>query len=101
MTATIPEVTLATGGVEYIHWTLSGLPTSPPVAGVSVSLDRGVTWHPAELTGGEARILLAHPAATEPDPGAVVAPRSVEMLVRIEDTPEVVVRSGGALRIGS
>lgn len=93
------SVTLLPGAVEYIHWTVTGLPTDPPPGVVEVSIDDGATWHTGTLVGSEVRLLVAHPATVAPDPDAVVAAAgSSRMLVRITDTPEVVPRAAGTLR---
>lgn len=87
-------ITLLPGGVEYVTWTLAGLPD--PAPGVEVSLDKGTTWHPATLDAGTAKLLIAHP--TSPTAGAVTASAGqVTMLLRLTDTPEVVVRHAGTL----
>lgn len=97
-------VTLRRRGVEYIHWTATGLPASPPAGSVQGSVDAGLTWHDVTVSAGRyagtstLRLLVAHPAAVTPDPAAVVATvGTVDLLVRLTDTPEVVIRPGGQL----
>lgn len=94
-------VTLRNGGVEYIHWTVTGLPVDPPATAIEASLDNGTTWHAAAVDGTDVALLVAHPAAVAPDPLAVVAAAggSRELLLRVTDTPEVIIRSGGFLAI--
>ena len=91
-------ITLKAGGVEYIHWTATGLPASPPVGSVQASIDGGTTWHTATVVDSVVSLLVASPTSTAPDPTAVEATAGTrEMLVRLTDTPEVVIRSGGYL----
>lgn len=94
------SINLTHGGVEYIHWTATGLPDSPPADAVQASIDGGTTWHTAGVAAGVLSLLVAHPDAVTPDPTAVVAAVGTrEMLVRLTDTPEVVIRSGGWLAV--
>lgn len=94
-----PPITLRPGGVEYVHWTATGLPTDPPIDTVQASIDGGTTWHTASVVAGVASLLVASPTATGADPSAIVATAGLrEMWVRLTDTPEVVIRSGGWLR---
>ena len=92
------SVTLRPGGVEYVHWTATGLPVDPPIGSIEASIDGGTTWHAATLDGTTVSLLVASPTAVGPDSSAVVATLGGrEMLVRLTDTPEVVIRSGGYL----
>lgn len=92
-------IILPAGGIEYIHWTLAGLPEPAPAA-VEVSLDRGVTWTLATLTGTTARLLVRHPSATAPaEPHATAIVGNTEVRIRLIDNPEKVIRGGGILSV--
>lgn len=90
-------VVLHPGGIEYIKWTATGLPASPAVGSVEVSLDDGTTWHAATVTDGVIRLLVAHPSVTEPGTAAVAVAGVKGMHVRLTDSPEVVIRDAGRL----
>ena len=92
-------ITLRPGGVEYIKWTATGLPESPPVGSVQVSLDNGATWHTATVDGGQISLLVAHPSVTDPGTAAVAVAGTALMQVRLTDTPEVVIRDAGRLSV--
>lgn len=90
-------ITLRPGGIEYIKWTATGLPAEPPVGSVEVSVDGGLTWHAATVTGSEVRLLVAHPDVATPGTAAVAIEGVTEMRVRLTDSPEVVIRGAGRL----
>lgn len=90
-------VVLHPGGIEYVKWTATGLPASPAVGSVEVSLDGGTTWHTATVTDGVIRLLVAHPSVTEPGTAAVAVAGVKDMHVRLTDSPEVVIRDAGRL----
>lgn len=91
-------IVLRPGSVEYVHWQATGLPADPPVGSVQISIDDAVTWHTATVTASVVSLLVSHPDTVGADSSAVAAlDGSHEMLVRLTDTPEVVIRSGGWL----
>ena len=85
------------GGIEYIKWTATGLPASPPVGSVEVSLDGGTTWHTATVADGVIQLLVAHPSVATPGAAAVATIGARDMHIRLTDTPEVVIRDAGRL----
>lgn len=86
------------GGVEFLHFALTGLPAD--AVSVEVSLDGGLTWHPATVVDAVARLLVAHPEAVDPDPSAVLAPLGLHTTkVRMPDDPENLVRPAGRLYV--
>lgn len=91
------DIVFRPGNVEYIKWTVRGLPESPPVDSISVSLDNGKTWHAATVEGDQISLLVAHPTTIDPG-NAVLAKRGDNvMLVRFTDSPEIIIRPGGRL----
>ena len=93
-------VILPSGGIEYVHWTATGLPADPAVDAVQVSIDRGLTWHNAVIASTDVSLLVAHPVSSGIDPSAVTATvGNVEMLVKLTDSSETVIRSGGWLLV--
>lgn len=94
-------VSIPAGGVEYIHWTLTGLTVLPSAGSVQASIDNGTTWNVATINGdGTAQLLVAHPSVTSPPSGAVVATvGSNQMWLMFTDTPEIVKRRAGTLVI--
>lgn len=94
-------LTLRPTGVEYVHWTVTGLP-DPPAVAVDASIDGGTSWHEAIVNGTDVSLLVAGPTAVTPDPAAVVVTAgtgSRELLLRVTDTPEVIIRAAGYLTI--
>lgn len=77
---------------EYVSVTLTSPDdiTGDPVA---MSFDNGVTWHAAEVTGAEARVLVG--------PGEIMlAKAKLFVLVKVTDNPEVpIFVAGGALTV--
>ena len=80
-------------GREFFHWSFTGLPS-----GATVEVRIGGQWYPLEMDGGEGRLLLAGPDADLGDGVRVVADEALVM--RVTDSPEIVVRSGGSVQIG-
>lgn len=84
---------LPRGGREFFHWTFTGLPD-----GAVVEVSIGGQWHQLEMDGSEGRLLLAGPDADLGDAVRVLADEALVM--RVTDSPEIVVRSGGSVQIG-
>lgn len=80
-------------GREYFSWAFTGLPDDAGLCEVKI----GDAWHPLEMTGSVGRILLAGPDADAAGAIQVLADQTVE--VRVTDSPEVVIRGGGTIRI--
>ncbi|UAJ78296.1 hypothetical protein IT072_02290 [Leifsonia sp. ZF2019] len=81
------------GGREFIKWTFTGLPGDHG----AVEVKLGDEWHALDVTGNVGSILLAGPDA---DPtGAVVVTTDTDVKVRVTDSPEIVVRGGGWIRL--
>ncbi len=84
-------------GREYLSWILSGAPTG---AALEVTFDDGVTWHPTTRTADTVSVLVAGPTATTNPAGTVVLPVGTHTaMVRLADTPEVVIRDGGRVHV--
>jgi hypothetical protein len=84
-------------GREYLKWVLSGAPAG---AVLEVSFDDGVTWYPTTRTADTVSVLVAGPAAEANPAGTVVLAVGVHTaMVRLADTPEVVIRDGGRVHI--
>ena len=100
-----PTITLRRGGVEYLHWRVTGLPAAVETDAVEASVDNGATWHPATVAAWAfgavtLSLLVAHPAVVPTPPGAVVLRTGpVEVLVRLTDSPEVIIRPGGTITV--
>lgn len=91
-------VILPSGGQEYVHWTATDMPANPAAGSVQASIDKGLTWHDVVISGADLSLLVAHPTATGIDPSAVTASVGIrEMLVKLTDSSETVIRSGGWL----
>jgi hypothetical protein len=92
---------LPAAGIEYAHWTYSG--AGDPPGTMAVSFDQGTTWHPLEVDGTAGlRLLLAGAEAATPPAEAVVLPVGAHgCIVRDSDSPEVIIRSAGYIRIVS
>jgi hypothetical protein len=90
-------VRLSTTGREYASWTITGADTD---TALSVSFDKGATWHNLTVTGSTAKILVAGPTATDNPPGTVVLTTGRNTAtIRATDNPEVVVRGGGTVDV--
>ncbi len=88
---------LEAAGREYAKWILSGAPTG---AVLEVTFDDGVTWHPTTRTADKVSVLVAGPTATANPAGTVVlAVGTHAAMVRLADTPEVVIRDGGRVHV--
>ncbi len=84
-------------GREYAKWVLTGAPAG---AALEVSFDDGVTWHPTTRTADTVSVLVAGPEPTDNPVGTVVLPVGVHTaMVRLADTPEVVIRHGGRVHV--
>jgi len=79
---------LPRAGCEYAHMTFTGLPDGVTV---QFSVDDGITWHATDGDGQERRILLRGPEYAG-DSGSVEVTESCVALVKVTDTPEVVIR---------
>lgn len=79
---------------EYYAITIT---TEPDVDGWEASFDGGETWVEADTSGDGFRWLVAGPDA---DPGtAAVVSRDIAPLVRVIDTPEIVVRNAPPIEL--
>lgn len=90
---------LPTAGREYAKFPLpAGVAMN---ADLSVSFDRGKTWHPLTVPDAHtAMVLVAGPTAENNPQGTVVlAPGNNRALVRLKATPENVVRSAGSIYV--
>jgi hypothetical protein len=94
---TSAERTILRGSTEYLKVELTADVTLDAQA-VEFSLDDQATWLPAEAVGstGTTRV-YRHLLTPEEQPGGF----TVEVLVRITDTPEVPVINAGTLTIAS
>jgi len=81
-------------GREYFHWTFSGLPDDHGAVEVLIS----GSWRALEMTGQTGKLLLAGPDVTDPQDAVVVATDQA-VSVRVTDSPEIVVRGGGWIRL--
>lgn len=82
---------------EYLKWDLTAAPTG---AALEVTFDDGATWHPTTRTADTVSVLVAGPAATDNPTDTVVLPAGVHTaMVRLADTPEVVIRHGGRVHV--
>ena len=88
----MPDRMIRQESKEYVSVTLASPDdiTGDPVA---LSFDNGVTWHTAEVTGPEARVLIG--------PGEIQLPKErLAVLVKITDNPETpIFVASGALTI--
>lgn len=82
----MPELPRA--GREYLWVTLANVPLD---AEVEVSFDEGATWNSTTLAVDRWRILIAGPDFPDP-PDAVRITETCEVLSRIVDNPEVIIR---------
>ncbi len=81
-------------GREWVSWDIDG-----PAGDAEVTFD-GSAWRPLERTGDTVRILVAGPDAE--GEGAVVLPLGRSMgILRMVDSPEILVRSAGPIDIGT
>ena len=86
---------LTRDGREYFHWTFTGLPDDHGAVEVQI----GGQWCALTMDGSVGRLLVAGPDA---DPtGAIVVSTDTDVKVRVTDSPEVVVRGGGWIRLTS
>lgn len=83
---------LPRNGREYFHWTFIGLPT-----GAIVEASIGGAWHALTLDGNAGRLLLAGPDADAT--GAVQVLVDEFVVMRVTDSPEIVVRDGGWINL--
>lgn len=75
----------------YLHWPLTS-DSDLSLDTISVSFDRGATWHVAEHEPGGIRVLIG--------PGGVAQPVGlVRPQVKIGDSPEVPVLDGGSFYV--
>lgn len=86
---------LHTSGREYVKYTVN----APAGAALSISFDDGAVWYPMERPSETtARIMVAGPVATGNPEGTVVLPRGgSSAIIRLTDSPEVVVRDAGII----
>ncbi|MFF2054100.1 hypothetical protein ACFVU2_21015 [Leifsonia sp. NPDC058194] len=80
-------------GREYFHWTFTGLPDDH--GAVEAFIDG--QWRALTMDGAVGRLLVAGPDADST--GAVVVTADTDVKVRVTDSPEIVVRGGGWIRI--
>lgn len=90
---------LPAAGREYVRWPiLTGLPGG--VTELEVSLDGGQTWATAPIEDGNLVVLVAGPDAVSNPAGTLVAQLGrAQVLVRLVDAPEVVIRTGGVIAV--
>ncbi|MDN4616392.1 hypothetical protein P5G50_18245 [Leifsonia sp. F6_8S_P_1B] len=84
---------LPRAGREYFHWTFNGLPDDHGPVEAFISGQ----WRPLTMDGAGGRILLAGPDADSA--GAVVVSANQQVQLRVTDTPEVIIRDGGSIRL--
>jgi len=89
---------LPRAGREFFHWPISGLPAD---AG-ALELFIAGGWHPVTIATDQASfsLLLQGPLAPTDEPTAVVVPiDQSDMRVRLTDSPEIVIRTAGYIRL--
>lgn len=81
-------------GQEYAHFPVTGAPAN--AAALEVSFDSGATWQVTTWNTDKtvASILVAGPSLTAPA-GVVLPLGRTQPLLRLTDTPEVVIRTTG------
>lgn len=90
---TAREYELPTAGREYAHFTFTGVP-----AGALLEAKVGDSaWTPLELVDGEYVLLVRGPGA--PTDSGLLVDGTSKVQVRAVDSPEIVVRNAGIIRI--
>jgi len=81
-------------GQEYARFPATGAPASAGT--LEVSFDDGATWHPMTWNQAETAVTLLVSGPDMPNPaGVVLKVGRNQPLIRLTDTPEVVIRSTG------
>lgn len=80
-------------GREYFTWEFTGLPEDHGAVEASI----GDEWHALDVDGQIGKLLVAGPDAEAGD--AIVISKDTYVQVRVTDNPEIVVRSGGWIRL--
>lgn len=82
-------------GREYVYWPVSGVPFD--AADLELSFDDGVTWHTAEWNDlkDSARLFVGGPES-DPGPQIVLGIGRHDVIARLADTPEVIIRDSDA-----
>lgn len=88
-------IELPRDGAEYVHVTLEAYPSD---VAVEVSLDNRVTWTVVNDRDDDGKpiILVRGPKAPA---GTNLIERTTRLWVRVNDSPEVVVRPGGFITL--
>lgn len=88
----MPDRTIRQDSTEYVSVTLVS-PDEITGDPVEMSFDNGVTWHAAQVTGPEARVLVG--------PSEILLPKArLSVLVKVTDSPEIpIFRASGYLII--
>lgn len=87
-------------GREIAHFTILGLPVSPPPLAVEVHL--AGAWHTLNVAGADAWIVVQGPDAPTDTPDVVVLPLGRHVpLVRVTDNPETILRTADPIYVGA